>query len=181
MKNKVNRELFQSIGTATALFVSVLALVVSIYEANLLKAQQKATVWPYFVISQGYNSEGFSIYGLNNGTGPAIISSVSVTYNGSPIQGYLDLLKKIKPDNTIGYDKIRVGQLSNSVIKAGEERLLFFLKWDDETRKIVEKMNQEKVHITVEYCSVLDECWTFEYPSDKRAKGNFKAPLEFND
>lgn len=181
MKNKVRRELFQSIGTATALIVSVLALVVSIYEANLLEAQQKATVWPYFSVSQGYNSDGFSIYGLNNGTGPALVSSVSVTFNGKPVKNYLDFLKIVKPDNSVGYDVIRQNKMNNTVFKAGEERLLFFMRWNDETREIVKKMDQGKVNITVQYCSVLDECWTFEYPSGKRTKENFKSTIEFED
>ncbi|WP_350285615.1 hypothetical protein [uncultured Croceitalea sp.] len=181
MKVQVNRELFQSIGTATALIISVLALVVSIYEANLLKAQQKATVWPYLTISQNYNSEGFSLYGLNNGTGPALVSSVSVRYNNKTVTDYQDLLVKLKPDNSVGYDKIRTNQLNNTVLKAGEERLLFFLEWDDETRKIVAKLNQENLSILVQYCSVLDECWTFEYPSGKRVKENFKSEVEFEN
>ncbi|GMN09057.1 hypothetical protein MTsPCn9_04870 [Croceitalea sp. MTPC9] len=181
MKNKVNRELFQSIGTATALIISVLALVVSIYEANLLKAQQKATVWPYFSISQGYNSDGFSIYGLNNGTGPALVTSVSVTFNGEPAVNYMDFLKIVKPDNTIGYDIIRQNKMNNTVFKAGEERLLFFMRWNEETREIVEKMEKEEVNITVQYCSVLEECWTFEYPSGERKKKKFKSALEFED
>ncbi|WP_394971654.1 hypothetical protein [uncultured Croceitalea sp.] len=181
MKTNNKRELFQSLGTATALIISVLALVVSIYEANLLKAQQKATIWPYFSISQGYNSEGFSIYGLNNGTGPALINSVEVIFNGKPAINYLDLLDKVTPENTVGYNQIRQGILNNTVLKAGEERLLFFIKWSDETRKIVEKMNGEEVTITVQYCSVLDDCWTFSYPSGKRVKENFKATIEFEN
>ncbi|MFD2586771.1 hypothetical protein ACFSQJ_07505 [Croceitalea marina] len=181
MKSNSKRELFQSLGTATALIISVLALVVSIYEANLLKAQQKATVWPYFSISQGYNSEGFSIYGLNNGTGPALINSVEVSFNGQSVTNYLDLLNKVSPETTIGYNQIKQGVLNNTVLKAGEERLLFFIAWSDETRKIVEKMNEEEVSIIVQYCSVLDECWIFNYPSGKRVKENFKATTEFEN
>jgi len=180
MANTVNRELFQSIGTATALVVSVMALVVSIYEANLLKEQQKATVWPYFSISQGYNAEGFHIEALNNGTGPALISSISITYKGQPVKGYVELLDAIKANNTLGYDKIRMGKLSSTVVKAGEERELLFLPWTEDTEEILALM-EEHVQIKIQYCSVLEECWTFEYPSGKRTKETFKAPTEFMD
>lgn len=180
LKNKVNRELFQSIGTAAALIISVMALVVSIYEANLLKAQQKATVWPYFSINEGYSSDGFRINAFNNGTGPALISSVLVEFQGEPVTKYVALLDAIKPDNTLGYDKIRVNQLSNTVVKVGEQRELLYLPWTDETREILELMNG-KISIKVNYCSVLEECWTFEYPSGKRSKEAFKATVAFEN
>lgn len=180
MGKKVNRELFQSIGTATALIVSVLALMVSIYEANLLKAQQKATVWPYFSVNEGYGSDGFRLDAFNNGTGPALISSVLVEFEGEPFSKYVDLLNAIKPDNTLGYNRIRVSQLNNTVVKVGEERELLFLPWSDETREILNLM-QGKIRIKIQYCSVLEECWTFEYPSGERIKQGFKSPVEFND
>lgn len=180
MAKKGNRELFQSIGTATALIISVLALVVSIYEANLLKDQQKATVWPYFSVNEGYNADGFRINAFNNGTGPALISSVYITYKDKPVERYVELLDAIKPNNTLGYDKIRVNKLNNTVVKVGEERELLFLSWSDETREMLELM-EEHIQIKIQYCSVLDDCWTFAYPSGKRVKENFKAPTEFMD
>ncbi|MEM9000863.1 MAG: hypothetical protein AAGB24_11425 [Bacteroidota bacterium] len=180
MKPKIRRELFQSIGTATALIVSVLALIVSIYEANLLKAQQKATVWPYFSVNEGYDAAGFRINASNNGTGPALISSVLVECNGKPFKKYIDLLNTIKPNNTMGYDKIRVSNISNTVVKAGEERELLFLPWSDETREILKLMGG-KVRIKIQYCSVLEDCWTYEYPTAERVKEYFKSPMEFDD
>ena len=180
MKNNINRELFQSIGTATALLISVLALIVSIYEANLLKAHQKATVWPYFSVNEGYGSDGFRINAFNNGTGPAVISSVLVEFMDEPVLKYEDLLNAIKPGHALGYDKIRVNELNNTVVKAGEQRELLYLPWTDETREMLESMNG-KIRIKIQYCSVLEECWTFEYPSGKREKESFSASVEFQN
>ncbi len=76
--SKNNLLTFQNIGTLLALLISVLALVVSIYEANLLKVQQTALVWPYLTVSPNYNAQRFSFIAENNGTGPAVIKSVEV-------------------------------------------------------------------------------------------------------
>lgn len=177
MSSKIN--LFQNLGTILALVISALALFVSVYEASLLKTQQKAVVWPYLALSTNYNGDGFSFMANNNGIGPALIKSMEIKYKGEPVKDYNDLLNKIKPDRVIGYDRLRMGRLNKSVMKAGEERLLFAMPWDNETREIVEDLTN--ISITIHYCSVLEECWVYNYVTDEYSKGTFKAKVEFNN
>ena len=42
---------FQTIGTIMALVISVIAMITSVYEANILKSQQTSMVWPYLHLS----------------------------------------------------------------------------------------------------------------------------------
>ena len=176
----LNREALQSLGTIVALVISVLALVVSIFEANIMKSQQKATVWPYLAIGQSYNSEGFRLIARNNGIGPALIKSVEVTLDGTPVDSFLSILEQIKPDNQLGYDIISSNSINNRVMKAGEEVTMIFLPWNEETRAILPQM-EGRFSIRLKYCSVLEECWYYEYPSETRNLGDFESRLEFGN
>lgn len=172
-------ELFQTIGTILALVISSLALFVSIYEANLMRAQQKAMVWPYLKVNAGYSGRGFSFEATNNGTGPALIQSFEILYEGTPVEDYDELLDRIKPSRVIGYDRITMSTFNETVMKAGEKRILFNMPWDEETREMVKSMN--KVVVRVNYCSVLEDCWIYDTQTGKHTKGTFKAAVEFRN
>ena len=94
----------QSIGTILALVISIIAMVTSIYEAGIMRSQQKSMVWPYLSVTQHYNSEGFGIKITNKGTGPAIVTSVQLEYQGMAIENKDVLFDTMNPDRTFGYD-----------------------------------------------------------------------------
>lgn len=168
----------QQIGTGLALVISVSALIVSIYQANLQKTQQKALVWPYLTVTTSYTNEGFGLVATNNGTGPALVSSMEVSYRDQFMPNLDTLLNLVKPDRTIGYDLIRVSPLNQTVVKAGEEREILRIPWTDETRQMVPELTQ--IRITLQYCSVLEDCWVFSSQTGKHTPGTFQAKLEYD-
>lgn len=176
-KNRLDA--FQSIGTALALVISIMALGVSMYEANLMREQQSAMVWPYLTVDKNYSGRGFSFEAKNNGTGPAIIKSMEVRYRDTLMADYDELLDAIKPNRKIGYDILRMGDLNETVMKAGEEREVFNMPWNDETRE----MSKEMMYVTVKvcYCSVLGDCWVFDSKENSITEGTFKAEKEFEN
>ena len=182
MSNKFNfnRELFQSLGTISALLISILALVVSIFEASILRTQQKATVWPYVTIEEGFNSQGFRIEAMNKGVGPAMIKSVRIDYNGNPVSTYLELLDRAKPNNDLNYGNISTNKINGVVMAPNESIVLMALPWTPDSRKI-QPMLGDSVKVRIQYCSVLDECWYYEFPGDLRKQKEFKATSEFKD
>ncbi|MEM1321527.1 MAG: hypothetical protein AAGG75_14820 [Bacteroidota bacterium] len=176
----MNQEKFQSIGTLLALVISIIALFTSIYEANIMKSQQQALVWPYFEVVPSFSGEGFKFVAYNNGTGPAIIKSVEVRYKGHVIKSIDALLDAIKVDRVIGYDRLRISSLNNSVYKAGEERAILHMPWDEETREMAKDMGN--VSIKVQYESVLGDFWLYDSEGKKHLKGEqFKSELEFEN
>jgi len=177
MSAQNNLNLFQNIGTILALVISIAALFVSIYEANLLKAQQRATVWPYVSVGPNYSSKGFSLIASNNGTGPAVIKSFELLRNGQAFRSYDELLDAIKPDRTVCYDVLKMRQLNNSVLKASEARVIFNMPWNEETREIAKNIGE--IQIKVQYCSVFDDCWVYDLVHDTHELGRFKAAVEF--
>ena len=169
----------QSIGTIMALVISIIAMVTSIYEAGIMKSQQKSMVWPYLSVTQYYDSLGFGIKIINKGTGPAIVTSAQIDYNGIPMEDKDILFDTMNPDRTFGYDILRNTSISNYVFTAGEEIMLFGLPYNDETRIILD--NIPKVRFRIGYKSVLDEYWYYDSENDKHYKQEFKAKTEFKN
>ena len=172
-------ERFQTIGTALAIIISLAAMFVSIYEASILKSQQTSMVWPYLDLSQQYDNNGFAIEISNKGTGPAIITSVQVDYNGLPVESIDVLMDSLNPNRTFGYDILRNSTLGNQVIMSGETRVVFGLPYNDETRVV--QSNLGKVRIRIGYKSVLEEHWYFDSQDFSHVKEKFRAKQEFNN
>ncbi|MEO1021097.1 MAG: hypothetical protein AAFW89_01020 [Bacteroidota bacterium] len=180
MENATNTN--QSINnwaTAFALFTSILALFISIYETTLQRTENQAMVWPHVTIDTIYNGEGFSMAAENKGIGPALITSMEVTYKDSLILSMDALLDAVKPGREMGYDVIRMGTLNNTVLSPGESRIILRLPWTDETRAMVNDLRD--ADLTIEYCSVLNDCWTFNKQTNTHEEGRFNARLEFED
>lgn len=170
---------FQSMGTALAIIISLIAMFISIYEASIMKSQQTSMVWPYLDMSQQYNNEGFSIEISNKGTGPAIITSVQVDYNGIPVETIDILMDSLNPNRTFGYDILRNSTIGNQVFMSGEQRVVFGLPYNDETRIV--QSNLGKIRIRIGYKSVLEEHWSFDSKDRSHAKEKFKATKEFKN
>ena len=172
-------ERFQSIGTALAIIISLVAMFISLYEASIMKSQQSAMVWPYLDISQQYDNEGFAIELSNKGTGPAIITSVQVDYNGLPVESMDVLMDSLNPNRTFGYDILRNHTVGNQVFMSGEKNIVFGLPYTDETRVV--QRNLGKIRIRIGYKSVLEEYWFFDSQDGAHAKEKFEAELEFKN
>jgi len=164
-------------GTSIALLVSFAALITTIYEANILKSQQQALVWPYFEVYPNYTGEGFSVVARNLGTGPAIITSVETTYGGTPVETFLDVIDQLDPDSTMSRYSFNYRSLNNTVFKAGEERIVFLMPWTPQTREMIQRA--KPLAFKVEYKSVLDKYWVYDFEAKTHTEGRFKSQLEF--
>ncbi|MEM7574700.1 MAG: hypothetical protein AAF433_17475 [Bacteroidota bacterium] len=169
---------FQNWGTIVALIISVLALVVSVYETNLMAEQQRATVWPYLYIIKNFKEDRFQLQLENNGTGPAIIESVEVSYHGQLVEDYFELLELFQPGHQVDSSTLRFSRLSEQVIRSGASRSIFEAYWSEEFIEMLEQFNE--VDIKINYCSVLNECWVYDFQTNQRREGKFRARKEFD-
>lgn len=177
--SKASTERFQTIGTALALIISLVAMFISIYEANILKSQQTSMVWPYLHMTQLTDGQGFGIEVSNKGTGPAIVTSVQVDFNSIPVENVDVLMDSLNPQRTFGYDLLTNSSLGNQVFMSGEKRIVFGLPRNDETEIVLK--NIEKVRMRIAYKSVLDEYWLYDTKDGSHTKTRFKAKIEFKN
>lgn len=155
-----------------ALLMSFSALMVALFEAVAVRAEQKADVWPYLEVSDGFSADGYSITVTNKGVGPARVRSLAMTLRG---QSYRDLdsmiLATLGPEQAFSYELYRTSNIAPGVLSADETTDLFQVPWEDRTRSLSQVWASE-LEIEVCYCSVYDDCW--------RATKQTREPVEAN-
>ncbi|MEO1661918.1 MAG: hypothetical protein AAFR51_13080 [Pseudomonadota bacterium] len=154
-----------------AIFISLSALGVSVFEVTSLKDQQRASVWPYLDITQNYSSEGFKVTVTNKGIGPALLGDVSLFYGDQNISSSDDLDAIIRevngPERAFSYDTYMMRIVSEDVLSPGEEVVLFGVPWTPDTRTFIENVSP-KVRAEGCYCSVYDQCWAVDFNGTPR-------------
>ncbi|MCE7995124.1 MAG: hypothetical protein HEP71_24305 [Roseivirga sp.] len=165
----------------TAILISICALVVSFYEVRIMRTQQEASVWPYVILGQNYNSEGFTIRSMNKGIGPAKIESLILKVDGEPLDSLGQFFTELAgPEHKFNYNNYSVHGINQTVLEPGYDKHLLKLPWTPDTYKLIDQLG--RVEIEVIYSSILGECWwmTFEEspepcdcPKDKNKKDQF--------
>jgi hypothetical protein len=154
-KRRINSELTVAL---SAIFVSIVTLFVYIYQANIMRKQQYASVWPHVIWDMTISSEeGFYISIYNKGVGPAFIRSTSLTYKGETMSDPLMYLTKIV-GNIDSLNRWNVS-VDNRVIGAGEEIRLVQLSGRDIINKLPADVYRD-TEFQICFCSVYEDCWT---------------------
>lgn len=170
-KRRVNIELLLGI---SATFLSLAALVVSIFQTKIAREQQRASVWPHLQADVQVTNDAFNWAIVNNGVGPAIIKSVRMTYRSKPYHNARALLSEqiaqlalrsdesfetfygaVSPGDVIKSDgELRLGQT------AGNERI---------AQAMTQLIQDPSFRVTIVYSDVYANCWQLD--------GNKVTPL----
>lgn len=155
----------QTMIALSAVVLSVCGLFISIYETSLIRAQQRASVWPNVEIQPSLRSDSLKIFVVNSGIGPARIMNAFLTYQDSVQEDWFDVVGEFdfSPDETTDYHSLIKGRVLPP--NSGQElifRITSFAESQESNlamqmgRAILEK----NMDINICYCSVYDECWT---------------------
>lgn len=144
---------------ASAVVISLCALIISIQEVRIMRSQQKAAMFPYLSISGLYNGEGFGLMIYNNGNGLAKVESYQISYKGQVFKDWLQALKLLAPKaKNIDYNIVKTsGNIRNEMVVPGIRTNLIFLDWTEETRLLEKKFKD--IDIRICYSSLLQEYW----------------------
>jgi hypothetical protein len=153
-----------------ALGISALALAVGAYQTRLMQTQARASVWPYVKIGFAYSdrgdNKGFDIHVDNDGVGPALVRSVQVSLDGTPLPSWNDAFARIM---THGTAFAHLQGLSGAVIppNTNRETTIRAIRIDDagQSAKFYEARDRFKIDIC--YCSIYDDCWIAHWLTSK--------------
>lgn len=149
--------------TFLAIFISCLALVVSIVQTNILQKQSKAAVWPRINVGQSVGPDRYESFVSNNGVGPAIVSSIKYTYKDTSFQEvnkmihYFGELESIESGNSIALN-FTYSMISKDQVFKPTEKLKDF-EARDSISVLIGKKYFSKSKVEIEYCSIYDSCW----------------------
>jgi hypothetical protein len=97
----------------SAMVVGVGSLILVLYQTQLMRQTQKASVLPYLMIAVHANDAGIHLVLSNTGVGPALIQDVRIRHRGREIQGDpYDFFTSLHPDSgQLDVVKVIPGQL----------------------------------------------------------------------
>ena len=162
---------FETVGSIAAMVIGACALFVAWDQAQIMRKQQHASVIPILNVTGGFSSDGdghvMTVSIKNDGIGPAIIESATLTVGGADITDWPDLRDRFLPaalrahydtslDSTIGV--LAAGERSEAIRfywpkGEGRDEAFAALK-----ARVFSSTDQGAI-FSVCYCSVFDRCW----------------------
>lgn len=143
---------WDGVAAVVAALIGFLALLVSGYTAYVQRQQVRAQVWPLLIV--GYADRDRSMIVLNKGVGPADVRAVQAFVDDQPKRNWDEVLQALDIDAG-DYER---STISRNVVSAGE-RIELIRMPDDALYERFRLAAQQRVKISICYCSTLNECW----------------------
>ena len=150
----------------SAVVIGVCALGVSLYEAGLMREEQRSAVLPLVEISRSYYTQGLDsdrwrlkINVGNVGIGPARVRDFRVLVDGAPHANWASAMRALSgSDEAISYGH---STINGRTIPPDTDIVVFDLNDVEYAATIGEAFN--RLELEACYCSVFDECWIAIY------------------
>lgn len=136
----------------SALFTSLVAVIVAIYSAYIDRSYAKASVWPSMLLARSWGENRYDYLAINQGNGPAIIHYVIIKVNNQPVTQWPEAMEIVYPQEDAIFTQSHVG---SGVVRPGQTITAFSTK----DPKLVEKLLDVKLAVTMCYCSIYNDCW----------------------
>lgn len=139
--------------------VSIITLLIFIYQTNLMREQQHISVWPYLEWLPSCCSEEFGAYIQveNKGIGPAAVQSVTVRLNGKEMNSVEELFTEAIGHNDFFY---YTSTVESRVLAPGEKIKMIAIPDKETAFKVDSTLRRKGLEIEICYCSVYEDCWT---------------------
>jgi len=150
----------------SAVVIGVCALGVSLYEANLMREEQRAAVIPIMELGRSYNTSAsdasknrLALLAQNVGIGPARVLDFTVTVDGLTQPTWDAVLRKLTgQDSRISHS---MSVINGRTIPPDKTVRIFELSDIDMLEPILAEFG--RLDFEACYCSIFDECWTTKY------------------
>jgi len=152
----------------SAVFIGVCALVVSLYEAKLMREEQRLSVLPILELGRSHYTHDdtpenwrLSLHAENVGIGPAVIKNFHVWVDGAPHKTWRSAVGALLD----GGADISYGQstINGRTIPPDRMVTMFDLSNTEIAADIVAEF--ERFNFEACYCSLFGDCWTTDYAS----------------
>jgi len=169
-KRRINIELLLGI---SATFLSLAALVVSVFQTKIAREQQQASVWPYLQTDKNHIENEFSLELTNAGVGPAIIRHVEVRYQGKSFVNHNVLFRQQLNERLLmalrnSVEKFKYGYFYESldpgnVLKSGDNKSLLATTHNEQVANLMDSVVADtSFHFIVRYADVYGNCWLLD-------------------
>lgn len=146
----------------SAILMSLMTLVVLIVQTNMIRNQQRNSVYPHMIIgNQGYATANYKLILSNSGIGPAIIESVEINYQDSVYQmDFPTFIYNYIPE-TDTLENIFHSNVYPGMLIPAEKVINIIEVIDDEATAIAlaQMVGELDFEMTIVYKSIYEERW----------------------
>jgi len=149
----------QTLIALSAILISVCGLFISLYEASLMRQEQRAEVWPRVAVGFNINGTLVTFIAENAGVGPARVQSAEIRHNDSTRVNWIDLLKRTSSGPLSVSSNLN---LVNGRVMSPEKRIefaTFDFREEENAEALAASILEGSTDVHACYCSVYDECW----------------------
>ena len=153
----------------TAMFISVMTLIIFIRQTNIMDTQSHLSVMPYLLLETSNDGENktFSVDFVNHGVGPAIVDSRMIYYKGKTYDmDFHDFLRAsfkemdsvhIMNQTTVEPGFALVSGGSRNILRVGGDDYSYttFLK-------VIQELNDSDFEYELVYKSIYDDKWVIK-------------------
>ncbi|GAB2579312.1 hypothetical protein [Spirosoma areae] len=157
-KRRINIELLLGI---SATFLSLAALVVSIFQTRIAREQQQASVWPYLQILVSQFDDECHIGVENKGVGPAVVKYSEWRFKGKTYKTAQDLYLDNfgGTEGGKGFSSIEGGD----VLKSGENLDLISVRNNNAAARALYGLTHDTTfRFRAVYSDVYGNCWQLD-------------------
>jgi hypothetical protein len=157
----------QMVIAALGIFTGAVALYAALNEADAVRKQQQAIVWPDLLIGRrmvtnaldpSVDGAEFSFVALNSGIGPARVRAFRVSVDGTAQRTWGDVLIALLGDDAPR--NVSVDLIGERTVLPGEPLAILIVPGLEPAQRLAGASQIGRITIEACYCSVFDECWT---------------------
>lgn len=153
----------------SALLISLVTVVVSIYSASIDRDYARASVWPWLQFSRSFDTLNYSYSLTNNGTGPAIIVWAKVAHKDV----YYTTWSKMLAANNLHKASFTQSHMGSGVLPA--LKVVEVIKTQDKETIDTFFKTHNDLNVEICYCSIYDECWLIDINNKPESTDNCGA------
>lgn len=179
---------FETVGSIAAIVIGACALFVAWDQAQVMRKQQHASVWPILSVDFSVDEDEAGLFVelnvANVGVGPAVIESAALLIDGEPVTRWVDFEERLfRGDDPTGTINFNSSDFETSVLGPGEQETALRASWGKTDANIsafrtlaLSYVSGEgaDVRLDICYCSVFDRC--FQSTAGKRPEPVSRCP-----
>jgi hypothetical protein len=149
-------DITNSIVSASATIIALVALATGIYQARLSHDQAKAAVWPYLIQGHAHNN-GYAYVVQNVGVGPAIIRSFEVEVNGKIAKNWKDVAELM--GLTLNWNNKRSTTFQAGLVLPASSPVVELIELPDTADARQFSAHASAMQTKICFCSLYGDCW----------------------
>lgn len=158
---------FDLIIALAAVAISAIAAGAAAYQTYVVNKQLSAAVWPYLALNTTYDVNRLTFQIENDGLGPAIVRSASLTIDGRSVGKWTNLFVRFPFRHGTHLAGSLASIRNGEVVRAGDTKTVLDLHGPIPAAAVLERFERKhNVSIDLCYCSLLEQCWTVHLMAD---------------